>query len=330
MSQLVSVVIPLYNSAAWIEETLASIVRQAYPVADIELVLVDDVSQDNSVEVARAFVAEHSLRAQIVVRERNGGPAATRNVGWRLATGDWVQFVDADDLLAPEKLAHQLAFALSLPEDVGVVYSKWQRFGLLDGSWQTTGAVMKPMVDDDPVVQILEDVWFGYVGPTLIRRSWLARVGGFGEQPNLGEDVDLMLRLAKAGAQFRYLDSDRPFFFYRDTPNSAWRLFIQNVEAMRNFLGIWTATETFLRQRDGDQLSLQVRTALARRYARTIDFYQERDPDTFLAIVARLRALGVQYPPDMSQGMKVVSMTLGYHNALRVRSAVRQRLKKAS
>src|ERR1700680_2846049 len=111
MSSLVSVVIPMYNARSWIEETLESVVRQTFPLSDIELVVVDDASQDDSVRLAESFIATHNLHGQVVRSERNGGVSAARNRGWQIARGEWVQFLDADDLLAPKKLQVQIEHA---------------------------------------------------------------------------------------------------------------------------------------------------------------------------------------------------------------------------
>src|SRR4051812_21429783 len=94
----VTVVIPTYNAARWVEETLESVIRQTLPAENLEIVVADDASKDDSVRIARAFLERHSVRHQVVVREKNGGIGPARNSGWRVATGDWINFLDADDL----------------------------------------------------------------------------------------------------------------------------------------------------------------------------------------------------------------------------------------
>jgi len=98
----VSVVIPCYNAGRFLAETLASVFSQT--VQPVEVLVVDDGSSDRSVEIARA--AGGPVR---VVEQERGGPSRARNHGFELAGGDWVAFLDADDLWAPTKLERQLA-----------------------------------------------------------------------------------------------------------------------------------------------------------------------------------------------------------------------------
>jgi glycosyltransferase involved in cell wall biosynthesis len=158
------------------------------------------------------------MTGEVIVCGRNTGVGATRNTGWKRATGEWIQFLDADDLLAPRKIELQASYATRSPGDTAVVYSRWQRIGLVDGRWRPTGPLVSPSVDEDTVVGILKDADFGYVGPTLIRKSCLHAVGGFDEHLRLGEDLDLMLRIAMAGGRFRGVPSEDALFFYRQTP----------------------------------------------------------------------------------------------------------------
>lgn len=107
---LVSIVMPSYNSATYIAETITSVRAQTY--GDWELLVVDDCSQDDTVKVVKAMAAEDD-RIQVFVNERNLGAACSRNKALREAKGDWVAFLDSDDLWAPEKLKEQLAFMVA-------------------------------------------------------------------------------------------------------------------------------------------------------------------------------------------------------------------------
>src|SRR5689334_17028679 len=95
----VSVVIPTYNAGKWVEATLDSVVRQTLPHDNLEIIVADDGSTDDSPRIARTFLERTSVRHRVVLREKNGGIGAARNTGWRAASGEWVNFLDADDLL---------------------------------------------------------------------------------------------------------------------------------------------------------------------------------------------------------------------------------------
>jgi glycosyltransferase involved in cell wall biosynthesis len=329
MAITVSVIIPTYKSAAWIEPTVRSVLEQSHPHELIELVVIDDHSPDDTVALVRSLLEGTDIKHQIIVREKNTGVAANRNTAWKMAKGDWVQFLDHDDLLAPHKLALQAQHAAEVPEDVAVIYSSWQRLAMDGPNWMPTGTVNDAFIDEDPVPRILEDFDFGYVGPALIRRSFLPRMGGFLEEKNIAEDIDLMLRIAMAGGRFHRAPSDGPAFFYRHTPTSLWQTFIHNVEAMRNCLQTFRRAEEFLRRRSADgSLPESARHALAKRYGRWLPMYREQDPESFKMAMGWLEGLGESCPPGAGPKLRMLSKLIGYENALRLRSGLRSALRR--
>jgi GT2 family glycosyltransferase len=314
----------MYNAQSWIGETLESVFHQTYPSSDIELLVVDDASRDDSCLIARKFLQDRPIKGRVISLARNGGVSAARNVGWREAAGDWVQFLDADDLLSSRKIELQAAFASQSAADVAVVYSPWQHFVLRDGQWGPSGAIADPWVDDDTIARILLDDNFGYLGPTLIRRSYLDVISGFDERLKLGEDSDLMLRLAMAGAHFRQVRAKEPAFFYRNTPQSLWRQSIGNVDSMRKLLRVWRQGHLFLRDRSPQTLDESVRRALAIKYSRDLDFLFEHDREAFHEALAWIRELGWTLPFMRSRPLRLLSRFVGYERALSIRLKYRR------
>jgi len=104
---LVSIITPLYNSAEFVEDTLNSVLMQTS--INWEMILVDDVSSDNSIEIIQSFINQDS-RIKLIKLEANSGAAVARNVGIEAAQGRYIAFLDSDDLWAPDKLEKQLAF----------------------------------------------------------------------------------------------------------------------------------------------------------------------------------------------------------------------------
>lgn len=102
---LVSIIMPNYNGAKYIKETIESVIAQTY--TNWEVLLVDDCSTDNSIEIAKSY---NEPRIRILKNPTNQGAAASRNYALREAKGKWVAFLDADDLWTSEKLEKQLAF----------------------------------------------------------------------------------------------------------------------------------------------------------------------------------------------------------------------------
>jgi glycosyltransferase involved in cell wall biosynthesis len=292
MSLRLSVVIPMYKASPWIEATLQSVVSQTYAADQLEILAIDDASPDDSAEVASAFLSKQPHQSRVVRQASNGGLLATRNAGLRLAGGEWIQFLDQDDLLSSDKLRLQAGVAASAGAEVAVVYSPWQYLRLEGGRWQPSGPIHAPFVDDDPLLQILEDFNFANVGPTLIRRATLESVGGFSPKPNLGEDLDLMLKLARSGAGFRSAPSDTPGFLFRQLSESLASSYSKDQVAMRNLLETLHAVEEHWRQQAPETgLSPRQRQALASRYSRFADFYEEHDPPSHRALKGWLTEL---------------------------------------
>lgn len=105
MNELVSIIMPSYNTAKFIGETISSVLAQTY--TNWELIIVDDCSTDNTDEIVAGY---DDPRIKYLKNEKNSGAAISRNYALREATGKWIAFLDSDDLWYPEKLEKQIAF----------------------------------------------------------------------------------------------------------------------------------------------------------------------------------------------------------------------------
>jgi glycosyltransferase involved in cell wall biosynthesis len=122
MKPLVSILIPAYNAENWISDTLRSVLAQTYPHR--EIVVVDDGSTDGTLHVAQRFEVD-GVR---VVTQKNQGAAATRNAAFKLCSGDYIQWLDADDLLSPNKIESQLAIAEQIRDQRTLISCGWGSF----------------------------------------------------------------------------------------------------------------------------------------------------------------------------------------------------------
>lgn len=122
MRPLVSILIPAYNAEKWIADTLRSAMLQTW--SPKEIIVVDDGSKDRTAEVARHFES-YSVR---VFTQRNQGAAAARNTAFGLSRGDYIQWLDADDLLSPNKIANQMALAEQLGDKRTLISCGWGQF----------------------------------------------------------------------------------------------------------------------------------------------------------------------------------------------------------
>lgn len=123
MNETISIVVPVYNAARYIVETMDSVIQQTY--ADWELLLVLNGCTDNSEEIVRRYQGEHpGKKIRVILEEDNKGAAMARNRGVKEAVGRYIAYVDADDLWVPHKLEHLLRFMKE--KDAGFVFSGYE------------------------------------------------------------------------------------------------------------------------------------------------------------------------------------------------------------
>jgi glycosyl transferase family 2 len=203
---LVSVIVPCYNYGHFVGQTLSCIQRQSE--RSWEAIVVDDGSTDGTAEVVAGFsAADPRIRC---IRQAQTGASAARNRGLRLARGQYVQFLDADDLIEEQKLARQIAL-LQRHSDAGIVYGDVRYFDS-----EQPPALRRGMHGDEPWMPCVSGVREALVTllqgnimavqAALARREVIAAVGGFDEALRAMEDWDLWLRCAIAGARFLYAD----------------------------------------------------------------------------------------------------------------------------
>lgn len=190
----VSILIPCYNAARWVQEAVESALAQTHP--HIEVIVVDDGSTDGSVEILRGF----GDRIRWETGPNRGGNVA-RNRLLELSRGEWLQYLDADDALEPGKIARQMAFLKENPE-VDIVYSP------------VTYLVQYPdrpeerYIDEipaphDPYVHLAS--WkLPQTGAPLWRKAAVRAVGGWKPEQPCCQEHELYLRLLLGGARFAY------------------------------------------------------------------------------------------------------------------------------
>ena len=201
-SPLVSVIIPAYNSAAYIGQAIESVLAQTY--AAIEVIVVDDGSTDATRDVLAPYHSQITC-----LRQANRGPAAARNTGLRVARGTYLLFLDSDDLLVPTSIAAKVAFLERHPQ-YGLVYSAWRQ---IDRDGRRVLGEVHPARQGHVLAALLRREFFFFPGAALLRRECLDAVGAFDETAYGTEDADLWIRLARAGYAFGYIDE--PLFVYR-------------------------------------------------------------------------------------------------------------------
>lgn len=179
-----SVVVPCYNSAAYISQTLDGVRRQTWPAH--EIIVVDDLSSDDSVEIARG------AGARVLSTGKNSGPSRARNLGVQAASSPFVAFVDADDYWEPTHL-QELAGLIARCPSASVFYTRVR---------MTDGVIATAPLRDPPGVPLDLRARLFQLNPVpqsaaAARRDALLAAGGYDERLRFSEDFDLWLRLSR-------------------------------------------------------------------------------------------------------------------------------------
>jgi glycosyltransferase involved in cell wall biosynthesis len=176
---LLSVIVPVFNGAETLPAALNSILCQQG--AACQMIVVDDGSTDNSGSVAQAFHPDICC-----VRQSNQGPAAARNRGLRLAQGDFISFLDADDCWPTDRVAHHMQLFTQIP-GMDIVIGTTQTVCLIAGGKQTTRPILPA-----PLIQ-------HHLASATYRRHVFERVGLFNPDLRIGEDKEWFQRALAAG-----------------------------------------------------------------------------------------------------------------------------------
>lgn len=318
MTPLVSVVIPLHNAEEWIGGTIRSINEQTIEAGAFDVIVADNGSTDRSVEIARETLAQGKAAFEVVTLGENRGPSSARNAGWQRSRAPWIQFLDSDDLLAPNKVAFQLKAAAGASEGVAAIYSEWQSIEQNGNGWNPVPPLRAPRISEDAVLSHLKDENFVHTGSQLFSAAWLRKVGGFDDRHWLIEDVDLNLRLAMAGAEFLHAPAECPLFFYRRRAASLSRRkrldflmgCVRNLRLAEDYWrkeGLWTRERT--------EFLLGSYESLLRGLAAV-------DNEAFEDVLRHVRSLSPGWQPSQ-RGMQLLSRCVGYPAAERL--AIRYR-----
>lgn len=181
---LVSVIVPCYNGAAFLEEALRSALAQSY--GEVEVVVVDDGSTDSTAEIARRFPVRY-------IRQENRGLSEARNTGIRESKGSYLVFLDADDRLRPRAIETGLQ-AIALRPDCAMAVGD-HVFIAADSSFLAASAKEDPL--DSPYEALLKSNFIEMIASVLFRRSIFDEVGGFDTTLRVAEDYELYLRIAR-------------------------------------------------------------------------------------------------------------------------------------
>ena len=203
----VSVVIPAYNAMSYLPETVGSVSRQTF--SDFEVLIVDDGSSDQIVQWA-SQVTDPRVK---LISQQNQGVSAARNTGIVQAQGQYIAFIDADDLWEPTKLEKQVRCLEDNPA-VGLVYT-WT--ALIDQWGKPTGRVFVSHIEGNVWEKIVVNDMISNGSSPMVRRSCFETVGVFDPNITSSEDRDMWTRIA---ACYPFAVIKEPLTLYRRHPNN--------------------------------------------------------------------------------------------------------------
>ncbi|HRI80834.1 MAG TPA: glycosyltransferase family A protein [Opitutaceae bacterium] len=209
MSPLVSIIIPSYNSVRWLGETLESALAQTWQ--NREIIVIDDGSTDHSLTIAHGFES----RGVRVVGQPNRGASAARNHGLRLARGDFIQYLDADDLLSPAKIERQLNLLEQRPSGT-IASCAWGRFSENPAETQFVDeAVFRDFAPLDFLILAGETGTMMHPAAWLVPRAIANQAGPWDETLSLNDDGEYFCRVILASAGIVYCADADARSYYR-------------------------------------------------------------------------------------------------------------------
>lgn len=262
MTPEISVVIPAYNSEAYIAQALESVLSQTY--RNFEVILIDDASTDSTVRIARSF---HDQRVKIISNQQNRGVSYSRNCGIQLARGTWIALLDSDDWYAPERLEVLLSVAKQenadlIADDLNLIRDRdsqpWstllQENQLPRSSVTAIDALDFAIADRPNSINKKRNWSFGYTKPLMKREFLLDRNIEYDEAIDVGEDFVLYLECLRQQAKFVLLP--QAYYFYRTRITSlSTRKPTEYLAESRNIIQLFIDRE---RETSGDSQLLEV------------------------------------------------------------------------
>jgi GT2 family glycosyltransferase len=207
VNDLVSILIPAFNAEKWIGATIESALRQTWHAK--EVIVVDDGSTDGTLSIARRYVAE----GVVVDRHSNQGAASTRNRVFALSRGNYIQWLDADDILAPDKIEKQMAVLRAVEDRSAVCTCTWGHF-----YFRTGKARLKPSAlwaTQTPMAFMLARLQNCLFMPNmcwLASRELTSRIGPWNTSLTADDDGEFFTRLVLASSSVCFVPEAKAYY----------------------------------------------------------------------------------------------------------------------
>lgn len=307
----ISIIIPCYNAEKWIGETLENVFSQ-HGNYQIEVIVVNDGSTDNSEKIIKT-----NFPNVILITTENMGASNARNIGFNISKGDYIQFLDADDLLADKKLELQL----KLLKETGshISYGNWQYLNESDLGNFKKGEIVKRQMDN-PEIDLFTSFWCP-PAVYLFKREIVERVGGWHNNLPIIQDARFVLDCAIKGAKFSY--TNQIVAFYRNSKSNSLSKDNDNfiVDCYNN------ATEIEKIWLDKGKLTEQMYLAISENYEFITRVSYKNNKELYKKAYDKLLEYGItdkMIKKNTSKNFYLLNKLLGYENALYLHSKIKK------
>ena len=309
MMEKVSILIPCYNAEEWLEETIRSALGQSWP--NKEIIIVDDGSTDDSLAIARQY--ESNLVT--VISQENRGACVARNKALQQAQGDYIQWLDADDILAPLKIEKQMKAVHQIGKSMVLLSCSWGEF-----YYRYWKAKFKPdslWKDLDPVEWLItkfsEGCWMSN-SAWLVSRPLTELAGPWDDRLSMDQDGEYFCRVVAMSEKVVFVPEAKEYIRVAN-PGSVGKGFSRKaIES--HFLSQSLSVRHLLKLEDSER----TRRACISLLQKSLGYYYPDFPDISEEANALARELGrALSPPVIRTRLRLAGALLGQHRAEKIR-----------
>ncbi|MEL7077908.1 MAG: glycosyltransferase [Cyanobacteria bacterium J06648_1] len=310
-NELVSIIIPCFNAARWLKEAVDSCLNQTYSA--IEIIVIDDGSTDESLDIIKSYDDKIIWETG----ENRGGNHA-RNSGFALSKGKYIQFLDADDYILPEKIARQVSFLEQTGVDI--VYGDWRHRQHLPSGKTFLEDIKLSGEQEDILESLLADWW---VSPAciLFTREIVEKSEGWDEDLKVGQDRDFFLSLVMDGAEVSYQPGCYSVYRRYGKVTVSGSSPLKYLES--HYQIVQKAERKLLQQ---GRFTSKYRFALAQSYFTMARTYLTIKPDKYYQFKNKALLLNPEFKPNSEHrtiAYSLVQNLIGFNNLEKIVSSIK-------
>ncbi len=305
---LVSVIIPAYNSSKTIEKTLQSVFEQDYEF--IEIIVVNDGSTDTTEQVLSKYLD----RIKYIYQD-NAGVSVARNKGYSISKGEFIQYLDADDLLAKGKLTTQIELLKN--NDAEVAYGDWIKFTESEHVFKELEIVSRE-IQGRAEIELITDFWVP-LAALLYKRTITEKIGSWNLKLPIIQDARYALDAALNKAAFIYTPNVVAYYRAHDSGSLSTKnklgFMLDCFENAKQIDAIW---------RKDYNADVEKKKAILQVLRFCVTEFSTHDKIKHKEAIDYILDIEPNYIPENSRGMRAMSKLIGYRNAERIASIKRK------